>query len=72
MIKFVNSLVEYSADGGGNIQMRGKGIRKALLTAQSPSEFNMDEQLLKSCDWDKLDELFKDILIKFCFHYIYL
>lgn len=61
--KFINSLVDYSADGGGNIQMRVAGIRKALHTAQSPSEFNVDEQLLKSCDWDKLDELFKDILI---------
>jgi len=60
---FVNSLVDYSADGGGNIQMRVKGIRKALHTAQSPSDFNVDELLLKSNDWGKWDELFKDILI---------
>ena len=62
MLKFVNSLVDYSADGGGNIQMRVAGMRKLIHTAQSPSEFNVDEQLLKSCDWDKWDELFKDIL----------
>lgn len=61
--KFVNSLVDYSADGGGNIQMRVAGIRKALHTAQSPSEFSVDEQLLKSCDWDKLNEMFNNILI---------
>ena len=61
--KFVNSLVDYSADGGGNIQMRVAGMRKLIHTAQSPSEFNVEEQLLKSCDWDKWDELFKDILI---------
>ena len=28
-----------------------------------PQQFNVEEQLLKSCDWDKWDELFKDILI---------
>ena len=56
-------MVECNTDGGGNIQMRVVGIRKALHTAQSPSEFNVDEQLLKSCDWDKRDELFKAILI---------
>jgi hypothetical protein len=60
---FVNSLVDYSAEGGGNIQMRVNGIRKALHTAQSPSEFNIEEQLLKSCDWNELDRLFNDILI---------
>ncbi|MDP4207275.1 MAG: hypothetical protein Q8928_00545 [Bacteroidota bacterium] len=60
---FVNSLVDYSADGGGNIQMRVKGIRKALHTAQSPSDFNVDELLLKSENWDELDRLFNDILI---------
>jgi hypothetical protein len=61
--KFVNSLVDYSADGGGNIHMKVAGIRKRLHTAQSPSEFNIEEQLLKDTDWDKLDEMFKNILI---------
>ena len=61
--KFVNSLVDYSADGGGNIQMRVAGMRKLIHTAQSPSEFNVEEQLLKSCDWDEWDKLFNDILI---------
>jgi len=57
------SLVDYSAHGGGNIQMMVAGMRKLIHTAQSPSEFNVEEQLLKSCVWDKWDELFKDILI---------
>lgn len=61
--KFVNSLVNYSADGGGNITMKVAGIRKRLHTAQSPSEFNIEEQLLKDTDWDKWNEQFKDILI---------
>jgi hypothetical protein len=62
--KFVNRLVDYSSEDGGNIQMRVAGMRKLIHTAQSPSEFNVEEQLLKSCDWDKRDELFKDILIE--------
>lgn len=62
--KFVNSLVDYSADGGGDVYMRVNGIRKKIHTAQSPTEFNMDEQLLKgNVDWDILNEQFKDILL---------
>lgn len=61
--QFVNSLVDYSADGGGDIYMRVNGIRKQLHTAQSPTEFNIDEQLLKNNDWVALDNVFKDILI---------
>lgn len=62
--KFVNSLVDYSADGGGNIYMRVAGIRKLLHTAQSPEEFNIDKQLLDGdIDWDKLNAQFKNILL---------
>ena len=62
--KFINSLVDYSADGGGNIFMRVAGKRKLLHTAQSPEEFNIDKQLLEGeVDWEKLNEQFKDILI---------
>lgn len=61
--KFINSLVDYSADGGGNIHMRVNGIRKKLHTAESPTEFSVDDMILKSDDWDKLDNLFREILI---------
>ena len=61
--KFINSLVDYSADGGGNINMRVNGIRKKLHTAESPTEFSVDDMILKSDDWDKLDNLFREILI---------
>ncbi len=60
---FVNSLVDYSSEGGGNIQMRVAGMRKLLHTAQSPNEFSVDELLLKSENWDELDKLFGEILI---------
>lgn len=62
--KFVNRLVDYSADGGGNIFMKVAGKRKLLHTAQSPEEFNIDKQLLEGdVDWEKLNEQFKDILL---------
>jgi hypothetical protein len=61
--KFINSLVDYSADGGGNIQMRIAGMRKKLHTAETPTEFSVDEMLLKNDDWNKIDEYFKEILI---------
>lgn len=62
--KFVNSLVDYSADGGGNISLKVAGKRKLLHTAQLPEEFNIDKQLLEGdVDWEKLNEKFKNILI---------
>jgi len=61
--EFVNSLVEYSADGGGNISLKVNGIRKKIQTAQSAKEFSVEEVLLKGNDWDKLNDMFKDILI---------
>jgi hypothetical protein len=59
----INSLVDYTSEGGGNIALRVNGIRKKLHTAQSKTEFSVDEQLLKSNNWDALNEAFKDILI---------
>ena len=61
--KFVNSLVQYSADGGGNIFMKVIGKRKLLHIAKSPEEFDIDKNLLEDIDWEKLNEQFKDILI---------
>jgi hypothetical protein len=61
--KFVGSLVDYSADGGGNIFMRVAGKRKLLHTAKSPTEFDIEKHLLENVDWDSLNEQFKTILI---------
>lgn len=62
--KFINSLVDYSADGGGNISMRVAGVRKLLHTAQSPEEFNIDKQLLDGeIDLEQMNALFKTILL---------
>lgn len=61
--KLINSLVDYTSEGGGNISMRVDGIRRKLHTAQSKAEFSIEEALLKGMDWEALDEKFKDILI---------
>jgi len=61
--KLVNSLVNYSAEGGGNIAMRVAGYNKKFHTAQSITEFSVEENLIKGNDWDALNELFKEILI---------
>jgi hypothetical protein len=61
--KFINSLVDYSSEGGGNIQIRVGTMHKKLHTAESPTEFSVDELLLKNDDWEKLNDYFKEILI---------
>ncbi len=61
--KFINSLVDYSADGGGNIAVKVAGYNKKFHTAQSITEFSVDESLLKSNNWDELNDLLKEILI---------
>ncbi len=61
--KLVNSLVDYSAEGGGNIAMRVAGYTKKFHTAQSITEFSVEENLIKGNDWDALNDLFSEILI---------
>ncbi len=59
----VNSIVEYSAKGGGDISVKVDSIKKKLHTAQSVKDFNVDELLLKGDDWDVIDKMFSNILI---------
>ena len=61
--KLVNSIVNYAAFGGGDIGVKLDGLSKKLHTAQSVKDFSVDEQLLKSTNWEAIDKAFKDILI---------
>lgn len=61
--KFVTGIVDYGANGGGSIYARLVGSRKKYNTAENPSEFNIDEKLLKENNWDELDLLFKDLML---------
>lgn len=59
----MNSIVDYSAKSGGDISVKVDSIKKKLHTAQSVKDFNVDELILKSDDWDDIDKVFKTILI---------
>ena len=61
--EIIRSIVDYGAEGGGNISMRVAGLRKKLHTAQSPKDFNVDEHLVNGNDWEALDDLFKTIMM---------
>lgn len=61
--ELVNSIVDYAAKGGGDIKMKVAGVSRKFHTAQSVKDFNMEEQLLKTNDWDAIDAAFKEILI---------
>ena len=61
--ELVNSVVNYSVKGGGEIAEKVEGIKMKLHTAQSVNDFNIEEQLLKANDWDALDKAFQNILI---------
>lgn len=61
--KYINSLVDYSADGGGNIQFRVAGKRKPLHTAENNIDFNIDKELLETDKWDELHKQFQNFVI---------
>ena len=61
--KFVGGIVNYSANGGGNIFARIQGKRNKINTSDNPSEFNIEEKLIKENDWEELDKQFKIILL---------
>ncbi|RYG08331.1 MAG: hypothetical protein EOO07_25810 [Chitinophagaceae bacterium] len=61
--ELVNSIVDYAAKGGGDIKMKVAGVSRKFHTAQSVKDFNMEEQLLKTNDWDAINAAFKNILI---------
>ena len=60
---FVKSIVNYAALGGGDIGVKVAGLNKRLHTADSVRDFNIEEQLLKSTDWEAIDNLFSTSLI---------
>ncbi len=59
----VNSIVDYSAKGGGDISVKVDTIKKKLHTAQSVKDFYVDELLLKGDNWEAIDKMFSTIII---------
>lgn len=59
----VNSIVNYAAFGGGDIEVKVAGLARKLHTAQSVKDFSMEDQLLKTNDWAAIDKAFSTILM---------
>ena len=59
----INSIVNYAALGGGDIEVKVAGLARKLHTAQSVKDFSIEEQLLRTNDWDAIDKAFSIILI---------
>ena len=57
----VNSLVDYSAEGGGDIEIKVKGIKKTVRTSKSVREISIDEISVKNLTPDRLEWLFGQI-----------
>lgn len=58
----VNSLVDYSAEGGGDIEIRLKGINKAIRTSKTVREITIDELSAKNLSPDMLAIIFDKLL----------
>ena len=55
--------MNYAALGGGDIGVKVAGLNKRLHTAESVRDFSVEDQLLKSTDWEAIDKAFRTILI---------
>lgn len=55
----VNSLVEYSSQGGGDIALKVKGIKKTIRTSKSVREITIDEISIQNITPERLEWLFE-------------
>jgi len=60
--KFIGSIVDYSSQGGGNISLKVKGIKRKFQTSNSIEEFELDEIEIKNSSPEEIVGIFKDIL----------
>lgn len=55
----VNSLVDYSSQGGGDIALKVKGIKKTIRTSKSVREISIDELSIQNLTPERLEWLFE-------------
>ena len=60
--KFVDSLVEYSSEGGGSISIRARGVKKKIQTTGSVTESSVKELDIQVSKPEQLLEVFKSLL----------
>lgn len=58
----VDSLVEYSSEGGGNITMKVKGLNRKVQTAKGVNEIAIDELSITTSRPEDLGEIFKSLI----------
>jgi len=58
----LNSLVDYSSEGGGDIELRLKGVTKAIRTSKTARELSIDEFSAKNLSPDMLTMIFEKLL----------
>lgn len=52
--EFLNSLVDYSANGGGNISVKARGVKKTIRTSDSVKEFEIGDLEISANDTEQL------------------
>ena len=57
----VNSLVDYSSEGGGNIKLKLKGIKRMIRTPKSVREISINELSVQNISPEQLERLFEKI-----------
>ena len=58
----INSLVDYSAEGGGDIELKMKGVKKTIRTSKTVRELSVDEFSAKNLSPDMLTMIFEKLL----------
>lgn len=58
----VNSLVDYSSEGGGNISLKIRGVKKKVHTKNSSKSISIDELKLENASAKDINEIFKTLL----------
>lgn len=57
----LNSLVDYSSEGGGDIAVKVKGLKKTVRTSKSVREISIDEMSVENLTPERLEWLFEQI-----------
>lgn len=60
--RFIASLVEYASQGGGNISVKVRGVRRKIQTEKGIIEESIDEAEIEGIDAQGLVQIFRDIL----------
>lgn len=59
---FINRIVNYASEGGGNITLKIQGLRKSIKTDESITEISADEMQLKGLSQKEFLDLFNGLL----------